>query len=80
MAEFILAYMFGIAFQYFPIRAMQQVSAQKVIRDAIKADTLSLVAFEVGMFGWMAVAAYLLLAPHPPYLRVSFSGSSCKLA
>lgn len=66
VAEFILAYIFGIAFQYFPIRAMRQVSAYKAITEAIKADTLSLVAFEVGMFGWMAVVAFLLLPEHSP--------------
>jgi hypothetical protein len=44
-AEFALAYVFGIAFQYFPIRAMRQVGAREALIDAVKADTLSLVAF-----------------------------------
>lgn len=30
------------------------------IKAAVKADSLSLIEFEVGMFGWMAIADYLL--------------------
>jgi hypothetical protein len=63
-AEFIFAYILGIAFQYVPIRSMQQVPPAQAIWDAVRADTLSLIAFEVGMFGWMAFARYVLL-PEP---------------
>jgi uncharacterized protein DUF4396 len=63
--EFAFAYLFGIAFQYIPIRAMGVVSPGTAIWDAIKADTLSLVAFEVGMFGWMAAARFWLLHEEP---------------
>jgi len=62
--EFIFAYILGIAFQYFPIRSMRQVPPAQAIWDAVKADTLSLIAFEVGMFSWMAFARYVLL-PQP---------------
>ena len=65
VAEFVLAYAFGIAFQYFPIRSMRNVPPREAILDAVKADTLALVAFEVGMFGWMAIAQYVLLPSHP---------------
>lgn len=71
-AEFVLAYIFGIAFQYFPIRAMRTISPGEAIKDAVKADTLSLVGFEVGMFGWMAVVYYLLLPQHPEPNSVVF--------
>lgn len=64
--EFVLAYLFGIAFQYFPIRAMRQVPPGEAIVDAVKADTLSLTAFEVGMFAWMAVIWFLLMPSHRP--------------
>jgi hypothetical protein len=50
--------------QYVPIRSMQQVPPAQAIWDAVRADTLSLIAFEVGMFGWMAFARYVLL-PEP---------------
>lgn len=42
---------------------MRQVSASEALKDAVKADTLSLVAFEVGMFAWMALVAFVLLPP-----------------
>jgi hypothetical protein len=70
--EFTLAYLFGIAFQFFPIRAMRQVSVGEAIKDAVKADTLSLVAFEVGMFAWMALVAYVLLPPPPKANSIVF--------
>lgn len=38
-------------------------------RDAVKADSLSLIAFEVGMFGWMALVRYVLLPV--PLLKAS---------
>lgn len=66
IVEFGIAYLFGIAFQYFPIRAMRKVSPQEAIIDAVKADTLSLTAFEVGMFAWMAVIWFLLMATNRP--------------
>ncbi|MDB5540781.1 MAG: hypothetical protein JWQ89_2508 [Devosia sp.] len=64
-AEFIFAYVLGIAFQYFPIREMRRVPPARALIDAVKADTLSLVAFEVGMFAWMALAFYVLVPWHP---------------
>ncbi len=66
VVEFGLAYAVGIAFQYFPIRAMRQLSPAEAVKDAVKADTLSLTAFEVGMFGWMAITHYVLLADYRP--------------
>jgi len=65
VAEFMFAYVFGIAFQYFPIRWMRHVPPGEALIDAVKADTLSLVAFEVGMFAWMAIAYYVLVPWHP---------------
>lgn len=65
VVEFLLAYAFGIAFQYFPIRWMRQVSPAEALIDAVKADTLSLVAFEIGMFAWMALAHYVVVPWHP---------------
>ncbi|MGH8230016.1 MAG: DUF4396 domain-containing protein [Steroidobacteraceae bacterium] len=66
VVEFAIAYLFGIAFQYFPIRAMRKVAAHEAVLDAMKADTLSLVAFEVGMFAWMAVTYFVLFAARRP--------------
>lgn len=61
-----MADLFGIAFQYLPIRAMRKVAPHEAVLDAVKADTLSLTAFEVGMFAWMVLVYFLLLAAHRP--------------
>lgn len=53
--DFSAAYAFGILFQYLPIRAMGERSRLQALWSAIKADTLSLMAFEIGLFGWMAL-------------------------
>jgi len=70
--EFAFAYLFGIAFQYLPIRAMRDISPATALWEAIKADTLSLVAFEVGMFGWMALARLWLLPGEPAATSIAF--------
>lgn len=61
LVEFLIAYVLGIAFQYFPIRTMRRISRIEAVKDAIEADTLALVAFEVGLFGWLALVTYVLL-------------------
>jgi hypothetical protein len=63
---FVLAYVFGIAFQYFPIRATRSISPQAAIIDAVKADTLALTAFELGLFAWMAVVYFLFVPQAEP--------------
>jgi hypothetical protein len=64
-ADFALAYAIGIVFQYFTIAPMRNIGFKDGLVAAIKADTLSLVAFEVGMFGWMALTR-LVLFDDPP--------------
>lgn len=63
--EFIGAYLFGIVFQLLPMLEMGETRITKAFLNAIKADTLSLVAFEIGMFGWIAIA-FLLILPEIP--------------
>jgi hypothetical protein len=63
VGDYALAYAFGIAFQYFAIVPMRKLTFRQGIVAAIKADTLSLTAFEVGLFGWMALMHYVLFAP-----------------
>jgi len=56
-----LALFFGILFQYFVIAPLRgQVGRLAPLRDAIKSDTLSVLSFEVGLFGWMALAQYAI--------------------
>ena len=54
--DFALAWTFGIVFQYFTVVPMRGESPLKGIRTAIKVDTASIVAFQVGLFGWMAIS------------------------
>src|SRR5207237_10289662 len=62
-----LAWAFGILFQYFVIAPLRgQVGRLAPLGDAIKSDTLSVLSFEVGLFGWMAVAEYAIWKSPPP--------------
>ena len=58
--DYILAFGFGIAFQYFTIVPMRNLSFGKGIVQATKADTLSLTSWQVGMYGFMAFAHFYL--------------------
>ncbi len=49
----VLAYAAGIAFQYFAIAPRRGLSLRAGIMAAVKADPLSLIAYEIGMFAWM---------------------------
>ncbi|MCG8398217.1 DUF4396 domain-containing protein [Bacillus atrophaeus] len=67
VVEFILAYLFGVFFQVFSIIPMNKgMGWGKGFAAAIKADTLSLIAFEIGMFGWMAIVHYGFFASNVP--------------
>lgn len=64
--EFIAAYLFGIAFQFLPIMEMGETRVSRALVNAVKADTLSLVAFEIGMFGFMSLAVFVLVPTMQP--------------
>ncbi len=51
--DFAAAYLLGIVFQYFSIAPMRNISGLPGIWAAIKADTISLTAFEIGLFAFM---------------------------
>jgi Domain of unknown function (DUF4396) len=71
--EFILAYLFGVIFQFYSIYPMNKEDGKlDAFKQAIKADSLSLIAFEVGMFGWMAVVHYLLFTEPPKPTEPSY--------
>jgi hypothetical protein len=63
VGDYALAYAFGIVFQYFAIAPMRGLAFWPGIWAAIKADTLSLTAFEIGLFGWMALMNFVLFHP-----------------
>jgi hypothetical protein len=63
--DFLFAYVLGVAFQYFTIVPMRGLSFGKGLIAAIRADTISIAMFEVGMFAWMAISHYWLFpGPH----------------
>lgn len=56
--DYIFAYIFGIIFQYFAIVPMRGLSFGEGVWAAVKADTLSLTSWQVGMYGFMAIAYF----------------------
>ena len=60
IVDYVFAYAFGIIFQYFTIAPMRDLSFGQGIVAAVKADTLSLTAWQVGMYGFMAVAYFII--------------------
>lgn len=49
-----------IAFQYYVIKPMKMLSGREAFIAALKADTLSLTFWKIGMYGWMAIANFLI--------------------
>ncbi|RJS93029.1 DUF4396 domain-containing protein [Salinisphaera sp. Q1T1-3] len=65
VGAFIGAYIFGLAFQILPAMQMGETNLWKAFVNAVKADTVSLIAFEIGMFAWLAIA-FLGILGHEP--------------
>ena len=55
LVDFGFAFIFGIIFQYFSIAPMEGQYGPNIVWRALKADALSLLFFEIGLFGWMAI-------------------------
>lgn len=68
--EFVLAFGLGILFQYYALKPMKDLSTGQAVRAALKADTLSLIFWQIGMYGWMAIATFVIfhreLSPKTP--------------
>jgi hypothetical protein len=58
--DFVAAWCLGIAFQYFTIVPMRHLSPREGLIAAIKADTLTILAFQIGMYGWMLLVHFRL--------------------
>ena len=58
--DFVVAFLFGIVFQYFAIKPMRDLSPGEGLKAALKADTLSLASWQIGMYGWMAIATFAI--------------------
>jgi hypothetical protein len=57
--DYIAAIALGIVFQHFAIAPMRGLGLRKGLAEAAKADALSLTSFEIGLFGWMALMAFV---------------------
>ena len=62
--DFAAAWALGILFQYFAIAPMRNLSLRQGILAAVQADTLSILAFQIGMYAWMALVHFVFF-PHP---------------
>lgn len=64
--DFIFAYILGIVFQYFTIAPMRGLSVGKGLIAAVRADTATITAFEIGLFGWMALSRFVFFRAEVP--------------
>jgi hypothetical protein len=60
--DFACAFVFGVAFQYFTIVPMRGLPPGKGLMQALKADAASLTAWQIGMYGFMALAHFAIFA------------------
>ena len=58
--DYLFAFAIGIIFQYYSIKPMKNLSPKEGLKAALKADTLSLTSWQIGMYGWMAIAIFLI--------------------
>ena len=70
--DFVAAWALGIVFQYFAIQPMRHLPVGQALVAAIKADTLSIVAFQIGMYAWMALVLLPAIpSPAPDAVRAA---------
>ncbi len=60
LVDYIIAFAIGIVFQYYAIKPMKHLSTKAALVAALKADTLSLTFWQIGMYGWMAISIFLI--------------------
>ena len=56
--DYVIAFAIGVAFQYFTIVPMRDLGPLEGVAVAAKVDAASLTAWQVGMYGFMAVAHF----------------------
>lgn len=61
--DYIAAFLIGIVFQYFTIKPMRDLTLGHGILQAVKADTASITSWQVGMYGFMAIAQFVWYRP-----------------
>lgn len=70
--DFAWAWALGVIFQYFTIVPMRNLGKVSGIWAAIKADTLSIVAFQAGLFAGMAIYQELIFSPGLPKTTATY--------
>jgi len=63
--DFILALIIGVYFQFYAIREMEKISVPAGLGRAFKADFFSLLSWQVGMYGWMAIVYFVIFRDVP---------------
>ncbi len=63
IVDYVAALVIGVVFQYAALAPMTDESRSRVAWKAFKSDVLSLSAWQVGMYGWMAIAIFVLFGP-----------------
>jgi hypothetical protein len=70
--DFVFAWLLGIVFQYFAIVPMRDIGRWRGIWAAVKADTLSIIAFQVGLFLGMWLYQEVLFSPGLPKTTAAY--------
>jgi hypothetical protein len=70
--DFAFAWLLGVGFQYFTIVPMRKMGRLEGLWAAIKVDTLSIVAFQVGLFAGMALYQEVIFSPGLPKTTASY--------
>lgn len=60
VVDYILALGIGIIFQYYAIVPMKNLSIKQGLVQAFKVDFFSLTSWQIGMYGWMAFATFII--------------------
>lgn len=63
--DFVLALIIGVYFQFYAIREMSKISVSGALSRAFKADFFSLLSWQIGMYGWMAIVYFVLFSNDP---------------
>lgn len=61
--DYLVAFSLGIAFQYFTIKPMRDLAVSEGIVQALKADAASITAWQIGMYGFMAIPQFIWFRP-----------------
>lgn len=63
VVDYLVAFVFGVAFQYFTIKPMRDLSVAGGVWQALKADAASITSWQVGMYGLMAILQFAVFQP-----------------